>query len=264
MRARNAWREVLDREPVEAALCGDDSNLYTRLPVLLAARRKIPLADFHHGAFDGRYLLKDLPCDVYLAKNEMERDYLARVCGLSAERIAIGAPASEHDPGKDRGRTTSAIFFSEPYEGPGMRAEEVYRELLPPLCRMARENGRSVIIKLHPFESHTQRSQFVRGLLGPEDAADFDPGRGSTVSGTHGAGMVRHNSRIDDRSRLPAQRHLLFPLWMAIAFGIQYQQQYARFGVGELLQNAQQIGEIPGRLQELQNQPDSICPFENG
>ena len=90
--ARDAWREVLAREPVQSVLCGDDSNLYTRLPVLLAAKRKIPTLDFHHGALDGRYMLKNLPSDLYLAKNEMERDYLVRVCGLPAERVVIGAP----------------------------------------------------------------------------------------------------------------------------------------------------------------------------
>ena len=92
--ARNAWREVLEREPVCGVLCGDDSNIYTRLPVLLAARRRIATVDFHHGAFDGRYLLKDLPCDVYLAKNEMERDYLLRVCGLTPDKVVIGSPPS--------------------------------------------------------------------------------------------------------------------------------------------------------------------------
>ena len=90
--ARDAWREVLEREPVDGVLCGDDSNLYTRLPVLLAARRKIKTVDFHHGALDGRYALKDLPCDLYLAKNEMERDYLLRVCDLPAEKLVLGAP----------------------------------------------------------------------------------------------------------------------------------------------------------------------------
>src|SRR5579863_10784237 len=54
LRARNAWRNVLEREPVCGVLCGDDSNIYTRLPVMLAARRGIPTADFHHGAMDGR------------------------------------------------------------------------------------------------------------------------------------------------------------------------------------------------------------------
>src|SRR5271165_1423768 len=71
--ARNAWREVLEREPVSGVLCGDDSNMTTRIPVLLAARREIPTADFHHGAFDGRYLLKKLASDIYLTKSEMER-----------------------------------------------------------------------------------------------------------------------------------------------------------------------------------------------
>ena len=94
IRVRNAWRGVLDREVIKGVLCGDDSNRYTRLPVLLAARRKIPTVDFHHGAMDGRYVLKELPCDLYLTKNEMERDYMSRVCGLSEDKIAVGAPLS--------------------------------------------------------------------------------------------------------------------------------------------------------------------------
>ena len=44
--ARNAWREVIESEPVCGVLCGDDSNRYTRLPVLLARRRNLPTADF--------------------------------------------------------------------------------------------------------------------------------------------------------------------------------------------------------------------------
>ena len=52
---------------------------------------------------------------------------------------------------------------------PGMRADEVYRELLPSLCRVARQSGRGVIIKLHPFESLSQRVAMVRDILTPED-----------------------------------------------------------------------------------------------
>ena len=172
MSARNAWREVLEGEPVEGVLCGDDSNLYTRLPVLLAVRRKIKTVDFHHGALDGRYALKDLPCDLYLAKNEMERDYLLRVCDLPAEKVVLGAPPPEnalpaiepHHPAQ-----SSAIFFSEPYELAGLRADEVYRELLPSLCRVARQSGRGVTLKLHPFESLSQRRRVVHDVLAPED-----------------------------------------------------------------------------------------------
>ena len=108
--ARDAWREVLEREPVDGVLCGDDSNLYTRLPVMLAVRRKIKTVDFHHGAFDGRYALKDLPCDLYLAKNEMERDYLLRVCGLPAEKVVIGAPGPGNTPSTIEAHQSVSVF----------------------------------------------------------------------------------------------------------------------------------------------------------
>jgi hypothetical protein len=135
LRVRNARRKVIESEPLCGVLCGDDSNMYTRLPVMLAARRGISTADFHHGAIDGRYLLKELPCDTYLAKNEMEREYLLCVCGLPPERVALGAPApAPSDSPQNDGPWDLArlVLFSEPYENFGLRAEEVYRELLPP------------------------------------------------------------------------------------------------------------------------------------
>ena len=66
-------------------------------------------------------------------------------------------------------RRTSIIFFSEPYEAAGMRTHEVYRELLPSLCWVARESGHGLIINLHPFESLSQRRIIVRDVLTPED-----------------------------------------------------------------------------------------------
>ena len=39
---RDAWRNVLDTEPVEAVLCADDSNPYTRIPLLLPPRGDCP------------------------------------------------------------------------------------------------------------------------------------------------------------------------------------------------------------------------------
>jgi hypothetical protein len=156
LRARNAWRNVLDREPVEGVLCGDDSNRYTRMPVLLASKRRIATSDFHHGALDGRYVLKELPCDRYLAKNEMEQDYLVRVCGLPDESIVLAAPSARNSAVPDGEKSSeggSAIYFSEPYEVAGLRPDEVYRELLPGLCRLAREHGRSVVVKMHPSQA---------------------------------------------------------------------------------------------------------------
>jgi hypothetical protein len=249
--ARNAWLTVLDREPVCAVLCGDDSNMYTRLPVVLAARRKIPTIDFHHGAFDGRFLLKELPSDLYLAKNGMEVDYLVRVCGLPCDRIVIGAPAAAQTPAEaERREPTSAVFFSEPYESSGMRGEEVYREIMPALCGVARQAGRNVIVKLHPFESRVQRMRMLEEILRPEDhqlvtvvegpltrALLAQAWLGVTVESTAALDCVQAGVRC------------FVCGWLACS-QYEYVAQYARFGVGEILQNAQQLREIPTRMED--------------
>lgn len=258
---RDAWRQVLEREPICGVLCGDDSNRYTLLPVLLAARRKIPTVDFHHGAFDGRYLRKTLPCDVYLAKNEMERDYLLRVCGLAAEKVVIAAPTAARSrpvEGKEWPRkSAAAIFFSEPYEVVGMRGVEVYRELLPPLCRLARENGRRLIVKLHPFESRSQRSSIVANVLAPEDrdlVTVVDGPLTSTLLDVAWFGITVESTSVVDCYRNGLRCFLCswLKLW---PFG--YVEQYARFGVGELLQKASEIAEVPQRLETFHISPAS-------
>lgn len=262
--ARNAWREVMNREPVCGVLCGDDSNLFTRLPVLLAARRKIPTADFHHGAFDGRYLLKDLPCDLYLAKNEMERDYLVRVCGLPDRSVVIGAPASEHSikpSNREQAEKTSVVFFSEPYEGPGMRAEEVYRELLPPLCRIARDSRGGVIIKLHPFESRSQRSKLVQEILDREDARLVTLRDGPLT--TELLEQTWFGITIESTTVLDCVQNGISCFlcgWLTLS-PYEYAQQYARFGVGQILQNAEQIAEIPKQLGNAQSQSASPAAY---
>jgi len=257
--ARNAWRNVLESERVTGILCGDDSNLYTRLPLLLGARRRIPTVDFHHGAFDGRYLLKTLACDVYLAKNEMERDYLLRVCGLPADRVAMGAPSPVFVPstsGREPSSGSSVIFFSEPYESAGMRAEEVYRELVPPLCRTARAHGRGLIVKLHPFESRSQRCKLVREILSAEDCKLVTVVEGPLTEELMSQawfGTTVESSCVVDCM----QRNIRCFLceWLSLS-PYEYVQQYARFGVGEILQHANQIGEIPRRLAEAK--PNSL------
>jgi hypothetical protein len=258
MSARNAWREVLEREPVEGVLCGDDSNLYTRLPVMLAARRKIKTVDFHHGALDGRYALKALPCDLYLAKDEMERDYLLRVCGLPAEKVVIGAPGPGNTPSAielHRPSQSSVILFSEPYELAGMRADEVYRELLPSLCRVARQSGHRVILKLHPFESLSQRRRMVRDILTPEDrilVSVVDGPLTSELMARAWFGITVESTTVIDCLRNGICCFLCG--WLSLS-PYEYPQQYARFGVGEVLQDARQLLEIPSRLAEFQNRP---------
>ncbi len=44
-------------------------------------------------------------------------------------------------------------------------------------------------------------------------------------------------------------------VWLSGGAPYEYAQQCARFGVGEVLQDAQQLLEIPGRLAEFQKRP---------
>jgi hypothetical protein len=254
--ARNAWREALDREPVCGVLCGDDSNLFTRLPVLLAAGRGIPTVDFHHGAFDGRYLLKELACDLYLAKNEMERDYLLRVCDLPSERVAIGAPAAIASPRiLGEANKTSAIFFSEPYEVAGMRADEVYREILPRLVQVARENGLGLIVKLHPFESRSQREKIVRKIFGHLESTDVRVIDGPLTPEL--MSQARFGLTVESTTVIDCLVNGICCFlcgWLSLS-PYEYTRQYARFGVGEVLDSAGQLETIPSRLADFETRP---------
>jgi hypothetical protein len=249
--ARNAWREAIEREPVSGVLCGDDSNMYTRLPVLLAAKRKISTVDFHHGALDGHCMIKDQPSDVYFAKSEMEHDYLVRVCGRAADRIAIAAPARHSVrslPHDERDHASAVILFSEPYETGEMRGEEVYREILSPLIRVARDNGRRVIVKLHPFESKAQRERMIRHLFPAEDRK-----RITVLDGPLNAKILSQawfGITVESSTAMNCWENgtpCFLCGWLALSpYG--YLQQYARFGIGEELQSAEQIAQIPQRL----------------
>lgn len=247
---RDAWSEVLDREPVEGVLCGDDSNLFTRLPVMLASARKIPTVDFHHGALDGNYLVKDLPSDVFLAKSEMERDYLLRVCELPAERVVVAAPAGRSHV-KTKSSEKLVVLFSEPYEVGGMRAEEVYRELLPSLWRLAQENGRELVVKLHPFESRSERNRIIRDVLTPDVARQV-----TVVEGPRAGELISQawfGITIESTTSMECLQNGVCCFlcgWLTLSsYG--YSEQFARFGIGEVLKSAGQIEEIPERLAEF-------------
>jgi hypothetical protein len=254
---RNCWREVLEREPVSAVFCGDDSNRYTRIPVLLARQRGLPTIDFHHGALDGRFLFKTLPSDLYLAKNEMERDYLVRVCGLPAESIALGAPISR--PAAGLARVTplhsKIVFFSEPYETAGARAEEIYRELLPRLAQLARRSGKELVIKLHPFESLAQRQQLVNSILGFEESGIIrlidGPLRPALLANTW-FGVTVESSTVLDCALHGIPCFLCG--WVSLSpYG--YVQQYTRFRLGVLLETPDKIDTIPQILSQWRKGP---------
>jgi hypothetical protein len=250
---RNAWRNVLSQEQVVAVMCGDDSNPYTRLPVLLARQLGIPTLDFHHGALDGRFLIKELSSDLYLAKGEMERDYLLRICGLPAERVILAGPAFPPSiPTLQRGKDEGSLilFFSEPYESGGARTEEIYRELLPPLARLAREFRRKLVVKLHPFESRHERMALMAKVLPPAEAASVDVVEGpftQQLVGKAWFAVTVESSTVIDCSLLEVPCFLCE--WLSSSpYG--YIPQYARFGVGRILKSAEQLNEVPRMLRE--------------
>ncbi len=176
---RDAWTRVFETRSVVGCLSADDANPYTRIPLLLAEQRGIPAVACHHGALDCRMAFKNPRFSNYLAKGEMERDYLERICGVEPSRIRIGAaapvetrlaasPAAE-EKGQAHERAPVITFFTEPYETDFWRVEAIYREVLPRLCSAARRSGKTVVMKLHPFESARQRRSLVKRILSEDD-----------------------------------------------------------------------------------------------
>ena len=163
---RNAWLRVFKMEAVEAVLCCDDYNPYTHIPLLLARRRGVPMLACHHGAFDGRLLIKKNHADVILAKGRMEQDYLINTCGLDPSVVEIGAPSSPgHAPSARKSEGDWIVFFSEPYEMTGGRAEEIYRDVLPGLGDLAKLTGKKFVVKLHPSENLPDRQSLAERIL---------------------------------------------------------------------------------------------------
>ena len=166
---RDAWRRVMEIEPVRAVLCGDDANWYTHVPVLLAARRGLPTLVCHHGGLDGRYLIKTNHADVILAKGRMEADYLVNTCGVDPSQVEVGAPSAPAYRGNQHTEKRERIvFFSEPYEMSAGRTEEIYRDILPGLADLAGQGGRKLVVKLHPSENLRDRREIAQKILGRE------------------------------------------------------------------------------------------------
>lgn len=248
---RDAWRAVLEREPVSAVFCGDDSNWHTRLPVLLARKLGLPTLDFHHGALDGRFLLKTLSSEFYLAKTEMERDYLTRVCRVPSERVLLGGgePVEAINRASGADRRPHILFFSEPYESAGARPEEVYRELLPSLSRIAADHGRTLIIKLHPFENAQERRRLMEAALGSLAGAVKLVGGALLPTLVESAwfGITVESSTVLDCTKRGV------PCFHCPWFGLTpygYGAQFARFGIGHALRSPGELALIPQMLEE--------------
>jgi hypothetical protein len=244
---RNAWLAFFESHNVSSCLCADDSNPYSRIPLILAGKRGIPAITCHHGALDSRVAIKTQHADLYLAKGEMENDFLTRVCQLAPDRIVVGAPFSSPaslTPESSEHRRW-LVFFTEPYQAMGWRTDDLYAELLPRLLALQKECELELVFKLHPFESINGHRRLLRRFLAPAIATQVRIIAGPMTSEL----WTRVGCALTVQSTVAldcAERNIPIFLcgWLADACA-GYVQQYARFGVGHLLESPQQMALVP-------------------
>jgi hypothetical protein len=247
---RDAWNQLFESENVSACLSADDSNPPSRIPLIIARNRGIPAWACHHGALDYMMAIKENYADRYLVKSEMERDYLTRVCHLAPEEIVFAEPAQPKPlASRPVGRRSAAwlVFFTEPYRAGGWRSEEVYRDLVPRLCTLAQTCGLRLVFKLHPFESIKGHRRMLRRIApAQEDQIDVLTGPPSDQLWNNAriALTVQSSTGLECAAlNIP----VFFCAWLRDAYS-GYVQQYARFGVGHVLESPDEIVQIPRLL----------------
>jgi hypothetical protein len=255
LRLREAWKELLDSEPITGVLCGDDLNYHTRLPLLLAQRRGLNAVYCSHGALDGGFLFKRPIADHYLVKGEMERDYLENVSAVSAEKIVVGAPGDGGRVSGENQRREAIAFFSQPYEIFGGRVDCIYREILPHVYSAAQRSGRKIVVKLHPFESKRARQKLLDSILPQAKLNEVEIVQGRSaeqVLANAWCGITVDSSVAVEGAR----RNIPFFLcgWLDFA-GLGYLDQFARYGVAQVLNSPEELEQIPEKVADYQ--PDA-------
>jgi hypothetical protein len=260
---RDAWNEVFDSEKITACLCADDSNPYTRLPLIIAKSRGIPALACHHGALDNRMAIKKQHADLYLAKSEMERDYLVRMCRVAKERIVTGAPTSPQAPAQSPNPIPSSagwiVFFTEPYHSSGWRTGEIYRELLPKLLTLACDSGLELVFKLHPFESMAGHRRTLRRYSDSSAAQQIRIITGPTPpelwQNANCAFTVQSSVALECSMRgIP----IFLCGWLSDPCA-GYVQQFERFGIGRVLRSPQELDQVPNWI----GSPSQLGPQNN-
>jgi hypothetical protein len=259
---RDAWNRVFESETVIGCLCADDSNPYSRLPMILAANRRIPTLVCHHGAMDSKMAVKVAHADTYLAKGELEQDFLVQSCGVAAERVVLGGQGMASSPETAEPVARSAapwlVFFTEPFQAVGWRTDEVYRDLLPKLWSLAQSRGLKLVFKLHPFESVRGHRRILRKYLPRQEAGI------GVLAGPPSAELWR-NTRfaLVVQSTVALQcASLGIPVFLCSWLrdsSSGYVQQFARFGVGHLLESSDELSDIP-RLLEVKDKTIQMRP----
>jgi hypothetical protein len=252
---REAWRTVLQSAPLTAVLCGDDLNYHTRLPLILAQRGGLNSIYCSHGALDVGFFFKTPYADFFLVKGAMERDYLRKAVPLADEQIVVGAPGPNHIRAQKLAGRDTVIFFSQPYEVIGGRAEAIYREVVPRLHSMASASGRRLIIKLHPFESKRMREKLVNSVLPerPPESIEIIGGVSAETLMAQAWCGVTVDSSVAVECALKGIPFFLCG-WLDFT-GVGYLHQFAKFGVAKVLNAPDEIEHIPEMVRDQQFDP---------
>jgi hypothetical protein len=257
---RDAWGRLFASHEITACFSADDNNPYTRIPLLQAKNIGLPTIACHHGALDYTVRMRGQDADSYLAKSEMERDYLEKFCHLEAAKILPLTPAVS-DRAKDRGRPNSSwlTFFTEPYRISGWRSDEICRELLPILGSLAERCQLKLILKIHPFES---AKDYRRKLLGRAMSRKVQilsgPPTAHLWEETRFAITVESSAAVECSSRgIP-----VFLLGWLQEADLGYMKQYVRFGAGRVVNSAVELLQIPELLESYPGERGSTGTFD--
>ncbi len=249
---RNAWMEVFKTNRISGCFCADDSNLYTRVPLMLAHKAGVPTVTRHHGAMDFVMAVKRV-YGGYEAKTELERDYLLRQCSVPAKAVSLQPSGAQLAPEFPMNSAAGYLtFFTEPYGAESWRTDEVYSEMLPQLMAMTRGAGWRLAFKVHPFESAKGHRRLLRRHLRPDSAARIDVFDGampeSLWAETRVAITVESSMAMECARRgVP----IFLCGWLRSPF-CEYQTQFARFGMGQVLEKVGDIACVPKLLAQFQ------------
>lgn len=246
---RDAWMKVFDRANVAACLSADEANPYTRIPLVLARSHSLPALSCHHGALDYNMTWKSTCADFYLAKEDMEKDYLEKVCQVSPHQTAMAGFPKEISLTAEESNNAKSwlVFFAEPFETAGWRTEEVYRELLPYLFRLAIRLESRLVVKLHPFQSAKEFRRMLKKLA----PHIFDQ---TIILSGKPEGKIWRQIRIgitcQSSVALECKKRgipVFLCGWLKDPYS-GYQAQFAKFGVGQVIEHPELIAEIPEML----------------
>ncbi len=254
LRVRDAWSEVFAREHIATVLSADESNPYTRLPILLARSRNVRSVFCDHGALNMSFAIRRPVSDTYLVRGDMARDYSVGWCGLSEDRVVVGGPDETRriSPSPDRGEGDWIVYYSEAYELNSARTQTFYVELLPELCSLARRTHRKVIVKLHPFESLRMRKALVDSVLSGEERGFVEMREGPMTPDLFARAWcsltVESSVAVESASNgVPC-----FLCGWFDASWYEYGKQYAKYSAGYPLDSPERIREIPRLLEQFQ------------